>query len=308
MSQRKRSRPPDAIATAILALRWIPLTRAQVMMTPSSTADLSTPSSTLSTFVSSSPTVSSFPLLRTSNSIQPSSSTSFTPSSLSSPSLPYIVASSNPTASTVPESSKQIQQEDQDNGLVNSYFAILALLVLFVFLGLWLLHRRKKQAKARRITDRREALARDLDSWASRDGAGPAAGNGQSGFGFGRYWGHWRSWSDGYTRREEGLDERGEAPPAYSPRVLAEDPQTEARTDTDTGGRQGEDHSGARSLQIPLRTLSRGEVPGLKPPEYVEMVRSVSPDSENGMPGSATVLPSPAHAPPSRDGNGTIAR
>ncbi|KAL9072467.1 MAG: hypothetical protein Q9157_005091 [Trypethelium eluteriae] len=279
-------------AIALLAFPWIPLVEAQAQ---SSTTEPSQSSpTTLTTSITSPSASTSSQSTRVSSSdprLKPTTST-FTTSSSS------LVASANPTGSTVPQTSKQIQQENQDNGLVNSYFAILALLVLFVFLGVWFLHRRRKRAKARSITGRQEALARDLDGWVRRDGTSGTTGNGQNGL-VGRYWGHWRSWSDAYTRREEGLNERGEAPPAYSPRAISEEVarQRERREEEDE-----------RNLQIPLRTLSREEVPGLKPPEYAESVRRISLESEEGMPASATVSVSPAHPPLPRDGTGPVPR
>ena len=164
---------------------------------------------------------------------------------------------------------------------------------------MWALHRRKKRAKARRISSRREALARDLDGWTGRDG-NSAGGNGQSGL-VGRYWGHWRNWSEGYARREEGLNERGEAPPAYSPRAVPEE-------GTQPAERRGGEDQHSTQLQIPLRTLSREEVPGLKPPEYIEMVRATSPESEEGVARSAG---SPRQTYPeslARDGPGAPSR
>ncbi|KAI9694744.1 MAG: hypothetical protein M1822_000360 [Bathelium mastoideum] len=306
MPRRKTLRPSRRLPLALLATPWIPSAIAQA---PSSTSDLSKPPSTFTTSVTNTPTSSPSHPLSTPTSDSRSPSSISTPRSSSSdvptsPTLPDFIASSNPNVSPAPQTSKQVQQEDQDNGLVNSYFAILALLILFVFLGVWALHRRKKRVKERHITGRREALARDLDSWARRDGSnggGGGGGNGQSGL-VGRYWGHWRNWSDANARREEGLNERGEAPPVYSPRV-----ETESEHFQPSEGRvEGE---AARGLQIPLRTLSREEVPGLKPPEYMETIRSTSPESEEGMVGSATAPPALAHPPPlSRDGNGAVSR
>ena len=73
----------------------------------------------------------------------------------------------------------------------------------------------------------------------------------------------------GGARRDEGLNERGEAPPPYVP-----EEQTPVRRG-ETGGGDGVGETGYVSggevpgVAVPLRTLSRGRQ---KPPDYREAV------------------------------------
>ncbi|KAI9693384.1 MAG: hypothetical protein M1820_009313 [Bogoriella megaspora] len=263
MARRRIWRTSNYTAIALLALPSIPLIQAQ-----SSSPSQTSPDSTTSTPTTLSTTTRTSSESSSSSGTDPPSSSSISTTSTT----PSPIGSSNPTILPPPQTSQEIQQDNQDNGLVNSYFAILAILVLLIFLGIWLMHKRKKEAKARRITGRRAALARDMDGWAgSREREELGGGNGMM-TGFRSRWGHWRNWSDGFAgtgRREEGLNERGEAPPAYSPRI-EEEPRAEA-ANTEGAVEGGQSHG---RVAIPLRTLSREEVPGLKPPEYRVVVNN----------------------------------
>lgn len=91
------------------------------------------------------------------------------------------------------------------------------------------------------------ALARDLDGWINT-----------------RRWFHgtWRhNQTAAFVRREEGLNEHGEAPPPYRPKSDV----------TVTQGQEGT-HDPASGLTIPLRTLSRDDIEQNRPPEYRETV------------------------------------
>lgn len=89
------------------------------------------------------------------------------------------------------------------------------------------------------------ALARDMEGWVNTRR---------------RFHGAWRSnQARALVRREEGLNEHGEAPPPYEPNDDA----------TVTQG-LAQDH--ASGLSIPLRTYSRDQVDAGRPPEYREAV------------------------------------
>lgn len=159
------------------------------------------------------------------------------------------------------------------SGLVNYYFVFIALFLVLCFLAVWFWLRKRAKARHARLHHQEQALSRDL--------AGSNAG---------------RAWTYGESRRnqdagaetaqgflamvrrgrrgvDEGLDERGEAPPPYKPRNGEE----EAAMATDGAGgrrRSGEVTQSAQEdagVAIPLRTLAREDV-GLKPPDYSEAV------------------------------------
>lgn len=130
--------------------------------------------------------------------------------------------------------------------LVNYYFVFLALILCVAGLGVFLLFRRRRRAMAHvRSNSRENALARDLSAW---------HGDSTRSGGQRRYWqGRWRSTED--VDREEGLNELGEAPPAYAPPKTREEEEREA--------------AAHQELAVPLQALSR-EGAGFKPPDYTE--------------------------------------
>lgn len=153
--------------------------------------------------------------------------------------------------------------------LMNYYFLILAAFgVLVVVLLYWLRQKRLKQKARLRMTGQ-TALARDLDGW-----------------GGGRRWvygGYWRPNPNATAaRREEGLNENGEAPPPY-------EPKTDAAVVVDE--RTGLPRDSATGVTIPMRTLSRGAVESHRPPDYHAVIQAAT--------ASPPSLPSPTLAPPS---------
>ncbi|KAL9103354.1 MAG: hypothetical protein Q9163_001620, partial [Psora crenata] len=97
--------------------------------------------------------------------------------------------------------------EDDDgrnNGLLNYYFLLLAVFIVIIFVVYWSLARKRKASLARRRSTRQDALAMDL----SRSGWRTVPGRWR------RHYGGAGS-RDLRPRDEEGLDERGEAPPPY---------------------------------------------------------------------------------------------
>jgi hypothetical protein len=107
----------------------------------------------------------------------------------------------------------------------NYYFLFLAALALLVIGLVWYFHlQRARQRHAQRVSGQ-HALARDLEGWA---GARRSAGNGR--------------------RREEGLDEDGEAPPPYQGKSEVE--------------------MGAGEVAVPLGVVVRDGNGEVRPPGY----------------------------------------
>jgi hypothetical protein len=101
--------------------------------------------------------------------------------------------------------------EDPSSHVFNYYFAIIALFVIIVFAIIFFVSRRRKQKALLLRNNGQSALARDVQSFAEfRQRFGPRrAGAGLMGMTRGPM-------NGGVDReRQEGLDERGEAPPAY---------------------------------------------------------------------------------------------
>jgi len=140
------------------------------------------------------------------------------------------------------------------HSVVNYYFLLLALSIIIILAVLWSLHRRKKKNIARSRNSGHNALARDLEGWMGD-----------------RRWGQGGWGSGNGQRREEGLDERGEAPPPYMP----EEPRPAHVRSRSRGNHDVQDVDNDRAdgdnpavgLSIPLHTLSRDE---RKPPDYEE--------------------------------------
>lgn len=87
------------------------------------------------------------------------------------------------------------------SGLINYYFLLLAVLVVVVLVGYYFYARRRRRKIAQLRTRGQSALARDLEGWPG--------------------W-HRGRWAGGDRERLEGLNERGEAPPPYMPRIPQE--------------------------------------------------------------------------------------
>ncbi|MCJ1482166.1 hypothetical protein MMC06_002328 [Schaereria dolodes] len=144
------------------------------------------------------------------------------------------------TSSTVPVPTGYGAPEPdqpQSGGIVKYYFLLLGLLIVLIVAVYWMLVRRRRRKIAQSRNGRHSALARDLEGWPG-----------------GRRWaqGRWRTAIGGEPRPEEGLNERGEAPPPYVPT------EHESRSIGRTLMRDM-DHS------IPLQNLSIDEA---KPPDY----------------------------------------
>lgn len=134
------------------------------------------------------------------------------------------------------------------SSIYNYYYIFIALFLIAVVAGLYFVRRRRHAKRAGRRHLRQTALARDLDGW-----SGP------------RRWlyGNWRTDHVAQLRREEGLDESGNAPPPYQPGAVG------------SAGR-GDLHA---PVAIPLRTFSRTHL-GTKPPDYVPTIIEVHSEDE----------------------------
>jgi len=153
-----------------------------------------------------------------------------------------------------------------DHSLVNYYFVFLAIIIAVAALTSFLLYKRRRAAILAGSLNRQTALSRDLTTWRGGDGGDDyAAGRSARGYWHG---GPARSHED--AGPEEGLNELGEAPPAY----VAPPPKAARGGD---GEMAGHERFGGDGPAVPLQTLSREEA-GLKPPEYVE--RSAGVDGE----------------------------
>ena len=136
------------------------------------------------------------------------------------------------------------------SGLVNYYFVFLAVILCVVgFLVFILMRRRNKRVRRMRF-NREQGLQRGTAD--SRGGGGWSNWNPERTRG--RYWR--AGWRSAEGSREEGLNEHGEAPPPYIPKMQSAEEQQ---------GGPGE----ADGPAIPLQALSREDA-GLKPPDYTE--------------------------------------
>ncbi|KAI9673633.1 MAG: hypothetical protein M1817_002270 [Caeruleum heppii] len=142
---------------------------------------------------------------------------------------------------------------------VNLYFLIFALVILIALFGYFFHRRRKARRRAQRRSLGQTALARDLERW------GPGRTH--------RRWMHgawWGSRDNQALREQDGLDERGEAPPPYRTDPVQKTPEAS----TEALGRSGPpDRTGRRSsanIAIPLHSVTWHRV---DPPGYEESVR-----------------------------------
>ncbi|MCJ1373840.1 hypothetical protein MMC20_005070 [Loxospora ochrophaea] len=127
--------------------------------------------------------------------------------------------------------------DGSDGNVFNYFFLLILVFVVLLALGYWFIVCKRKKKLARARNSGENALARDLEGWTG-----------------GRRWGpgRWRPPGLREARPEEGLNERGEAPPPYVPEPPAEAHHGQERLEGD-------------GQPIPLRPLSRQEV---KPPDY----------------------------------------
>lgn len=146
---------------------------------------------------------------------QPQQSPAFTPSSSASP-APFndpaggdsapVSFTSSALSSAIPSATDSAGYGNNDdtsvsshNGILNYYFLLLAIFVIAMLTIYWSLARRRRRAAAQLIQMQRSVLSEDVRSWTRHQRAG---------YGF-------EDEERPRPRVEEGLDEAGEAPPAY---------------------------------------------------------------------------------------------
>lgn len=156
-------------------------------------------------------------------------------------------SSSDPMNNANPDTSDD-SSDRKSSSLLNYYFVFLALFVVLLIGGIYFIHKRKRAIKAQARNSGQNALARDVAGW---DNA--------------RRWVHggWRVGpNSGLHRREEGLNELGEAPPPY-------EPPTAARSSS-----RQEECRDEHYIAMPMRTLSRDASASetadgdIRPPSY----------------------------------------
>lgn len=169
------------------------------------------------------------------------------------------------------------------DGLLNLYFLFIAIAVILLVVALLLLHRRKKRRKAMMRNYGQSALAQDINGHHNNNNSRwlPGPGRWMMGGGAG---------ASGAPRApEEGLNERGEAPPPYNqppggPPQPAYGPGANYVATVPVAGMPPPPPPGWQSdagLTIPMRTLSR-DTQGNKPPDYHEAL--AGPGAEGGPP------------------------
>ncbi|MCJ1365385.1 hypothetical protein MMC16_004506 [Acarospora aff. strigata] len=174
-----------------------------------------------------------------------------------------------PTPTATALNPTEISDDLPRTTLINYYFLLLFLLILIFLFLVWTFHRRRKQKRAASRNNRHNALARDLEGWLGNRRWVSYGGNGG------------RGWRDvigggggGQGQRQEGLDERGEAPPPYE--YVLEEPGPvrvvgRSRSGSGEGGGQTRGRGDWSSLgstpDIALHSLERRAEEG-KPPDY----------------------------------------
>lgn len=159
-------------------------------------------------------------------------------------SAPITSASTAITNDILPGGSQPTQASGE--GIFHYYWLILALFGAFFAIFLWWTNRRRRRRKEQLRRSGHDALARDMEGWVNA---------------WRWFNGTWRPYQTRtLSRREEGLNEHGEAPPPYQPK-------------DDVAVTEGTLHNSVVNLPIPLRALSRDEVDVGRPPEYRETIR-----------------------------------
>ena len=145
----------------------------------------------------------------------------------------FLTPTPNPARPSATDNANYGSHDDgdqpQDRGILNYYFLLLAVFIVIVILTYWSIARRRKNRISQLRDNQQSALARDLETWPGIRSR------------------RWSRTAGADTRAEDGLDERGEAPPPYlkEPEPVHHD------------GREG----------VELHDLSRREG---KPPDYDE--------------------------------------
>lgn len=260
-----------------LRLGWAPFLRDTLLATIASTLITFVPASSAQ-IIDFAPETTSFPTSTTSS--DPSSSITRSSASRSQTTFFSSISARNSTHNATTTSTDRGslplgpandgpmdtgQQQSTGSGLLNYYFAFLAVFIVILLLAAWYIHRRKKRMKALRASSRQNALNRDLDGWAGgRRWVGGAFRGGLR-----------RQQEREQHSREEGLNELGEAPPPYKARASVTSVQgapPEHRMDSAQA-------DGPSEPSIPLRTLHRPGQSTSSPPDYHESFQTSPSDS-----------------------------
>ena len=113
-----------------------------------------------------------------------------------------ILTPTSPALTAIPsttDSADYNPEADGDKGILNYYFLLLAVFIIIIIIAYWSIARRRRNRLIRLRDNQQSALARDVETWPGR----------RRGVGA-----RWRN-AGADTTVEEGLDERGEAPPPY---------------------------------------------------------------------------------------------
>ena len=137
-------------------------------------------------------------------SLAPSTSaTNNIPTDLANPTnADNILAPSSAVPSAVPSATDKANyssQNTEDKVILNYYFLLLAVFIIILIIAYWSIARRRRNRRLMLRNNQQSALERDVETWPGRR-AGAGA--------------RWRHPGVDSTV-EEGLDERGEAPPPY---------------------------------------------------------------------------------------------
>ena len=159
-----------------------------------------------------------------------------------------------------PATKSSSDQDERNDEVFNFYFLFLILFGVLLAAVFWWLHRHKKRRKEQLQLGGQHALARDLEGWASTRR-----------FMHGRYG---RNQQAAIIQREEGLDERGEAPPPY---------QARDQGTTSHSLAQGR-NTGIGAVAVPLRTLRRSNSDRANPPAYQNPVQSSENETARSTP------------------------
>ena len=175
------------------------------------------------------PSVTMPPITNIQSTTLSTSSTSFTSSFLAQPSLE--------TQSELFIAAEQPRPEEVKNRVFNYYFLFLALLAGVLAAFLWWIHRHRRREQEQLRLRGQHALAQDVERWANeRRNRLPIV---------------------------EGLNESGEAPPPYKPKVDL------GTTVTTLDGSSGP----AVDVTIPPRALSHDGMQHTRLPDYIEPIR-----------------------------------
>ncbi|KAH9829742.1 hypothetical protein Tdes44962_MAKER02219 [Teratosphaeria destructans] len=171
-------------------------------------------------------------------------------------------------ADSYTSSSSSDNNSNTDSSVVNYYFVFLALILAIAGLGAFFIWRRRRRALLMMRAGREDALERDVAGWQGGESRSRWYRQGR--------WGR----SDEGVDREEGLNEFGEAPPAYAPAT--------------SGDRAGGGENG-QTLVMPMHTLAREDA-GLKPPDYTEANTRLVEDPSRFLGTNAAGIPQQAEA------------